>query len=130
MARETPPQLKARHRIKVRYAETDQMGIVYHANYLIWFHEARDALIRHAGLSPAEIEQQGWQFPVVEASCRYYASARYGDEVDIQAMLAVRSVARMDFTYLAIRAGCGTKLVSGTTRTAVTDASGKLVLRT
>lgn len=121
--------ITAHHNLRVRYSETDQMGIVYHANYFVWFHEARDALVRRFGLFPAEMEREGWGFPVVEATCRYYAPARYGDEISIKSIMHIQKVARMDIEYVVRRNGCNTRLASGLTKSVIIGRDGKMILR-
>src|ERR1044072_9142840 len=69
---------------RVIYGDTDQMGIVYYANYLRWFEKGRAEFLRQIGLPYSTIEQQGFHFPVVEVSCRYLESARYDDLVQIE----------------------------------------------
>ena len=71
--------------VRVRYAETDQMGIVYYANYLVWFEIGRVELLRSLGLAYSQLEtEHECILPVVEASCRYRAPARYDDEILIE----------------------------------------------
>lgn len=75
-------------RIRVRYAETDQMGVVYHANYLVWFEVGRAELIRQMGLDYKDMERdEGCGIAVVEATCRYKAPARYDDELVVRTRL-------------------------------------------
>jgi acyl-CoA thioester hydrolase len=72
-------------RLRVRYAETDQMGVVYHANYLVWMEMGRVELCRSMGVRYRDMEQQdGVLLTVVEARCRYHAPARYDDEVVVK----------------------------------------------
>lgn len=74
--------------IRVRYSETDQMGVVYHANYLPWFEEARTAFLEAVGLPYAALEEQGLLIPVLECACRYRSPARYGQTVRVQAWIS------------------------------------------
>ena len=77
---------------RVRYAETDQMGVVYHANYLVWCELGRTEFIRTLGVTYAELERQGVQLAVSEASIRFHAGARYDDMIRVSTTLAgVRS---------------------------------------
>ena len=69
--------------IRVAYADTDQMGMVYYSNYLVWFERGRTELLREAGLTYAEIEKEGVYLPVVEAHCNYKQSARYDDVITV-----------------------------------------------
>ena len=73
----------ATSRVRVRYAETDKMGVVYYANYLVWFEVGRTDLLRLSGWSYREMETDGFALPVVEAHCEYRQSARYDDELEI-----------------------------------------------
>ena len=70
--------------LRVNYSETDQMGVVYHANYLIWFDRARTELMRETGLTYKELEQQGVYLAVSEVRVRYRAAARYDDLVRVR----------------------------------------------
>lgn len=69
--------------VRVRYAETDAQGVVYYANYLVWFEVGRVDYLRQAGLSYRELEKQGHGIMIVEANCRYHAPARFDDELVI-----------------------------------------------
>lgn len=124
-----PSDISIAHRIRVRYAETDQMGVVYHANYIVWFHEARDALLREAGVHLETMESEGYRFPIVDASCRYLHSARYGDEVIVHAHMKYEKVARMCFHYEVHHARTLRLLAVGTTVSVMTDKKGRLLLR-
>ena len=77
--------LQSLSKLRVRYAETDQMGVVYYANYFVWFEVARTGLLREAGWSYREMEAEGFILPVVEAHCDYQQSARYDDDLDVRA---------------------------------------------
>lgn len=92
-------------RLNVRYAETDAMGIVYHANYLIWMEVGRTDYFRTIGLSYRELEEK-YQLhtPLVEVYCRYLAAARYDDEVIIQTRLAEFNKRLIRFAYELVRA--------------------------
>ena len=68
--------------VRVRYAETDQMGVVYHSNYIIWLEVGRVELLRQLGFSYQEMEAEGLHLPVVEVKCRYKHPARYDDKAD------------------------------------------------
>jgi acyl-CoA thioester hydrolase len=102
---------------RVRYAETDQMGVVYHANYLIWCEIGRTELIRRRGSSYAELEREGVLLAVSEANLRFHASARYDDMIRVECWVEeVRSRA-VTFGYLISRVEeeMLTRLVSATT---------------
>ncbi|HEY2384869.1 MAG TPA: thioesterase family protein [Terriglobia bacterium] len=87
-------------RIRVRYAETDQMGMAYYANYLIWMEVGRSDFCRHCGFSYRDLEREEKAFlTVAEATCRYIAPARYEDEILIETELARVRSRVVEFTY-------------------------------
>ena len=92
-------------RVRVRYAETDQMGVVYHANYLVWFEVGRVDFIREMGMDYKTLEQEeGALIAVVEASARYKAPARYDDELIVRTSLAGVRGPIVRFRYGIVRA--------------------------
>ncbi len=110
-------------RIRVRYAETDQMGIVYHSNYFIWFEVGRVDLLRQLGFTYREMEQEdGCYIAVVDARCRFKAPARYDDEIVIRTHLKKVRESLIHFGYEAVRESDGTLLAEGETMHIVTDA--------
>ena len=114
--------------LRVRYAETDQMGVVYHANYLPWCEIARTELIRRRGPSYAELERQGIKLAVSEATLRYHAPARYDDLIRVECWTEeVRSRA-VTFAYLVSRvpeSGDPERLVSARTALIAIDDGGR-----
>lgn len=86
-----------RHRLRVRYQETDQMGVVYHANYLNWFEIGRTELIRELGYPYRRIEEKGLLLPVVEAEVKFRHPARYDDLISVYTRVADYSSVRMEF---------------------------------
>jgi acyl-CoA thioester hydrolase len=85
---------------RVRYAETDQMGIVYYANYLVWFEIGRVELLRSLGLAYSQLEtEHECILPVIEASCRYRSPARYDDEIQIETRPALLRGSVIKFAY-------------------------------
>ena len=99
----------AESRVRVRYKETDQMGIAHHSNYLVWFEIGRTDLCREAGLTYAEIEARGYILVVGEIGCRYRAPFRYDEEVLIRTSIAESGSRMMKFAY-ALYDGSGTEL--------------------
>lgn len=89
--------------LRVRYAETDQMGVVYHAHYLVWCEVARTEFIRSFGPSYAELERQGLFLAVTEANVRYHASARYDDAIRVQVWLEHVGTRAITFAYRITR---------------------------
>ena len=101
------------------------MGVVYYANYFVWFEVARADLLRSLGWSYREMEHAGVSLPVIEASCEYHRSARYDDELDISADGRLLSPVRMEFTYEVRRGDDQTLTASGRTVHAALDAAGR-----
>jgi len=85
--------------IRVRYAETDQMGVVYHTNYLIWFEVGRTEYIRTNGLSYRSMEEKGVYLPVLESHCRIVASARFEDLLEVRTWVEEMKTRKMIFAY-------------------------------
>lgn len=112
-------------RLRVRYAETDQMGVVYHANYLVWFEVARTDLLRQFGWTYREMEGAGFRLPVIEAQCTYRRPARYDDEIEVRAAVRLLSAVRLEFTYEVVLTKDGTTAAVGTTRHAALTMEGR-----
>jgi acyl-CoA thioester hydrolase len=112
-------------RVRVRYAETDKMGVVYYANYLVWFEVGRTDLLRDAGWSYRDMETDGYALPVIEAHCTYRAPAKYDDDLEVRTTGAMLSPVRVEFTYEIVRAADNTTLVTGTTVHATLDRAGR-----
>jgi acyl-CoA thioester hydrolase len=99
--------------VRVRYAETDQMGIVYYANYLIWFELGRVEVLRTVGLSYKVLEtEHECILPVVEATCRYRSPARYDDEIVIETWPAMMRGSVLKFAYRIFRKGTERELLA------------------
>jgi acyl-CoA thioester hydrolase len=118
--------LRAVSRVRVRYAETDQMGVVYYANYFIWFEVGRTDLLRLEGWSYREMEKEGFALPVIEARCEYRRPARYDDDIEIRTKGALLSPVRMRFDYELVRPADATVLAGGHTVHAALDPEGRL----
>ena len=111
-------------RFRVRYAETDQMGMVYYANYLIWMEVGRTDFCRQCGFTYRELEREEKTYlTVAEATCRYHAPARYDDEILIETEMARAKSRLVEFSY-RIKCG-GTLLAEGRTVHVVIGADGK-----
>lgn len=111
-------------RIRVRYAETDQMGVAYYANYFIWMEQARTEYLEHLGFSYKELEEQGYYLPVVEARASYKTPAKYDDWLDIKCLFTCEKV-KIKVAYEIFRDS--TKLADANTVHVFTDANGKPV---
>ena len=101
--------------VRVNYSETDQMGVVYHANYLVWFDRARTELMRDTGLTYKELEKQGVYLAVSDVHIRYLAPARYDDPVRIRCWVRELASRRVTFGYAVDRTASGELLATGVT---------------
>jgi len=111
--------------VRVRYAETDKMGIVYYANYLVWFEVGRTDLLREHGWSYREMEIDGLSLPVVEASCAYRRPALYDDELEVRTTGVLLSPVRVRFDYRVVRPADATTVAEGHTVHASLDRGGR-----
>ena len=111
--------------LRVRYAETDKMGVVYHANYLVWFEVGRTDWLRQSGWTYHAMEVSGVSLPVIEAHCEYRQPARYDDEVAIDARPTLLTPVRMRFDYQVRRTADGLLLAEGYTVHAAVDQTGR-----
>ena len=112
--------------LRVRYAETDQMGFAYYGNYMAWFEVGRCEWLRSLGWSYRDLEvRDAIMLPVIEAHCEYRRPARYDDELLIRARAELASPLRIRFAYEVVRAADGAVLAVGHTVHASTDLSGR-----
>jgi acyl-CoA thioester hydrolase len=111
--------------LRVRYAETDKMGVVYYANYFVWFEVARADLLRTLGWSYREMEHAGVSLPVIEAHCEYLRPARYDDELDVRTEGRMLSPVRMEFIYEVVHREGQVTAASGRTVHAALDRAGR-----
>jgi len=112
--------------VRVLFADTDAMGIVYYANYLRWFEVGRVELLRGMGMAYRELTDRGIHLPVTEATVRYLSPARYDDLLEVRAEIRGLRRASMSFGYRIVRAG-GEPLAEGSTTHAFTDEAGRVV---
>ena len=125
-----PPTVEGRRAcptLRVRYAETDQMGVVYYANYLVWFEIGRTEWLRVTGWTYREMEAEGLALPVIEAHCEYRQGARYDDEIAIRTTARLVSAVRLAFDYEIVRLADGAVLAVGHTVHATIDRGGRPV---
>ena len=114
-------------RLRVRYAETDQMGVVYHSNHLIWFEVGRVELLRQMGFSYRDMEREDGRFiAVAEVKCRYRAPVYYDDEVLIRTRLKTVRESVVVFSYELVRADSNALVAEGETTHIVTDSKMKV----
>lgn len=112
-------------RLRVRYAETDQMGVVYYANYFIWFEVGRTDWLREAGWTYRQMEQGGVSLPVIEAHAEYRRAARYDDDLEIRSAATLLTPVRLRFDYQIWRDGEEAPLATGHTVHAAMDPNGR-----
>lgn len=112
---------------RVRFVETDMMGVVHHANYFRWFEMGRVAYLREAGVYLLDLMDEGILFPITDVSCQYRSSARFDDEIIIETTMAELTKVRMVFSYRVLRAADGLLLATGRTQNAFADEHGKII---
>ncbi|WP_139491706.1 acyl-CoA thioesterase [Brevibacillus dissolubilis] len=112
-------------RLRVRYSETDQMGVVYHTNYLNWFEWGRTEFIREAGLSYKQLEDAGILLPVTDAQISFKAPARYDELIEVRTWVEDLTELRLTFGYEICRVEDGELLVTGQTRLVAVNAEWK-----
>ena len=110
---------------RVRYGETDRMGVVYHAEYLVWCEMGRTEYIRSLGMSYAEMERRGVPLAVAEASIRYHAPARYDDLIQVSTVLTRLGSRGLTFDYAITHADSGLRLASASTTLVALDPAGR-----
>jgi acyl-CoA thioester hydrolase len=121
------PQAVNETKLRVRYAETDQMGVVYHANHFVWFEVGRVELLRQLGFSYRDMESKdNCFFAVAEAKCRYRAPVRYDEEVLVRTQLLNVRESVVHFGYELRRVEDGALLAEGETTHIVTNAEMKI----
>ncbi|HLW83853.1 MAG TPA: thioesterase family protein [Candidatus Sulfotelmatobacter sp.] len=114
-------------KLRVRYAETDQMGVAYHSNHLIWFEVGRVELMRQMGFSYRDMEREDCLFiAVAEAHCRYRAPVRYDEEVIVRTRLKDVRKSVVVFSYELVHAESRARLAEGETAHVVTNADMKV----
>ena len=116
-----------RTQVRVTYAETDAMGVVYYANYLRWLEVGRTELMRSLGVAYREMEDGGAFLPVSEVFCKYHVPARYDDLLIIETTVDFLKRASIQFSYRILRQSDETLLITGSTLHAFVDREGKIV---
>ncbi|MCJ7664856.1 MAG: acyl-CoA thioesterase [Desulfobacterales bacterium] len=111
--------------VRVRYAETDSMGVVYHANYLVWFEMGRSEYCRKQGFNYRDLEASGYYIIVAEARCRYRKPARYDEVITVRTSLHALQRRSICFRYQVLRKGSRETLVEGETKHLCIDAAGR-----
>ncbi len=112
--------------VRVRYAETDQMGVVYYANFFVWFEVARVELMRHLGFSYKQMEIEGDSFVVVaKASCTYKQPARFDDVIRIRTQVSDSRKRTITFSYEVFNDGANSLIATGETLHVICDSKGR-----
>jgi len=114
-----------RSTVRVRYAETDQMGVAWHGEYFAWFEVARTDLLRSRGYTYRQLEEEGLRLPVVEAQARFLRPAVYDDVLEISTRVSEIRGARVAFEYEVFREGSDTPLAMGSTSHAAMGRDGR-----
>lgn len=114
-------------KLKVRYVETDQMGIVHHSNYYAWFEVGRTEFIEESGISYREMEAQNVLIPLVESRCKYITGAKYEDIVIIKTWIEELNGAKIVFSYEVIREADNAQLAKGSTTHAFVNKEFKII---
>lgn len=112
--------------IRVRYAETDQMGVAYYANYFVWFEVGRTEFCRARGFRYADLERQGYILVVTEAHCKYRNSVRYDETIVVRTGLKKLHKRMVIFSYNIIRKEDGELIAEGETKHICLDSTGKV----
>jgi acyl-CoA thioester hydrolase len=110
--------------LRVRYAETDKMGVVYYANYLVWFEVARTEWLRQQGWTYRDMEADGFLLPVISAQCEYVKSALYDEAIRIRTVGVLHSPVRIGFEYEVFKED-GSVAARGSTMHAAVDVNGR-----
>lgn len=109
--------------LRVRYFETDQMRVVHHSHYFVWFEAARSEFCRKYGVDYGAMEKDGLFMPILEARCRYRAPARYDDEITVHARVVERTRRTLKMHYMVSRGG--EQIAEGETTQILVDRDGK-----
>ena len=112
--------------IEPRYSETDQMGIIYHANYITWFEISRTRLMERLDFKIADVEARGFLFPVRKVSAQYHKPAVFGRPVEVSCAIVKYTGVRICYEYEVKDQATGELLVSGTSESAITDRDMKI----
>ncbi len=107
--------------IRPRYEETDQMGVIYHGNYITYFEQARSGFFRALGYSYSQLEAAGFWLPIIEVGCKYFAPAKYDEEIYVKTTISEFKGVRLSFKYDVYSVKDDELLVSGFTKHATTN---------
>jgi acyl-CoA thioester hydrolase len=113
------------HRVRVRYADVDRMGVAYHSRYIEWFEAARTEMLREMGLPYKQLEDRGFLLPVIEVNCTYHAPARYDETVEILTELKAANRIKIELTYEVRNPESASVLAAGRTLHCFTNPQGR-----
>lgn len=116
-----------KHEIRVRYQETDQMGVVYHSNYFVWFEIGRTELLRSLGYNYRQLEEEGVYLPVINCEASYKSSAKYDDELVIESNIVEITGAKIIFEYKIYKKDNQDILAQGKTTHAFINKVGRVI---
>ncbi len=122
----TPTDFRHRHRIRVRYCETDRMGVAHHGSYVNWFEEARTEWMRERGKTYRALEDEGILLQIVDLRCSYKRSITYDDVIEIETRMLERKRARFTIGYTVYDAATARLVAEGATTLACVGRDGKL----
>ncbi|GMQ55990.1 thioesterase family protein [Vallitalea sediminicola] len=114
-------------KLKVRYVETDQMGVVHHSKYYPWFELARGEFIKEVGMTYREMEEEGIMMPVLESWCKYIEGAKYEDEIIIKTWIEEMNPVKMVFNYHVVREIDNKIIAKGSTKHTFVNNNFKIV---
>ena len=119
--------MPSKYELRVRYSETDRMGVVYHSHYLVWCEAGRTELMRQAGYPYTRMEEQGFALAVSDAALRFHAPARYDDVIIVETTVTQVRSRTVEFGYLVLNAASRQKLVSASTTLVCLGPAGNVV---
>src|SRR3954463_14869941 len=122
-----PRSREVSHTFRVRYAETDAMGITHHAAYLVWMEMGRTEFMRHFGFTYRELEKMGVMLPVVEINVKYKQSSRYDDEITLSTWVEEMDRVRLKLAYRMVRTEDGALLMEGSSTHTYMGTDGRLL---
>lgn len=115
--------------VRVRYAETDQMGVTYHANYFVWMEIGRTELIRRSGISYKRLEEEGYMLPLSKCFARFVGSALYDEEIVVASAATELGATKLRIDYRMRKAATGEPVAEGFTEHALVDARTRKIVR-
>lgn len=121
-----PSDSVGEHRLRVRYCETDRMGVAHHGSYVAWLEEARTEWLRARGKSYRELEDEGFLLQVTELTVQYLRSTTYDDELVLRTRVVERGKASITLGYSVAFAADGTAVATATTKLACVDREGRI----